>query len=88
MGLCKGAYDANIFASVYDVVPAHVRGTAAGLMNTIGWTGGSLAPLLIGVSADRFGLRQAIGATAGVYVAAGLLALLAARMAPAVRTAS
>ena len=32
-GLCKGIYDANIFASLFDVVRPEDRGTAAGLMN-------------------------------------------------------
>ena len=36
-GLFKGLYDANIFASLYDVVPAEARGTAAGFMNMVGW---------------------------------------------------
>ena len=35
-GLCKGCYDAGIFASLYDVVPPRSRATAAGLMNTLG----------------------------------------------------
>jgi hypothetical protein len=62
------------------VVPIQVRGSAAGLMNTIGWGFGSLAPVLIGAAADRFGLSTAIASTAGVYGAAGLLALVAARL--------
>ena len=48
VGLSKGFYDANIFASVYDVVPAKMRGTTAGLMNTIGWAFASLGPWAIG----------------------------------------
>src|SRR5260370_8512617 len=35
-GFFKGLYDANIFASVFDVVPVGARGTPAGLMNTVG----------------------------------------------------
>lgn len=77
VGFCKGVYDASIFASLFDVVRPGVRGTAAGLMNTVGWTGGSLAPVAVGALSDRFGLGSAIGATAPVYVAAGLLALVA-----------
>lgn len=80
IGVCKGMYDANIFASVYDVVPPRVRGTTAGLMNTIGWTGGSLAPLTIGVAADRYGMSPAIASTAAVYVVVGVLALVASRL--------
>jgi MFS family permease len=82
VGFCKGAYDANIFASVYDVVPAEIRGTAAGLMNTIGWVGGSLGPYFVGFMSDHANLSLAIASTAAVYLVAGLLALLAAQWAP------
>jgi MFS family permease len=47
-GLCKGLYDSNIFAALYDQIPAPGRATAAGLMNTVGWGGGALGPLAIG----------------------------------------
>ena len=52
-GFFKGLYDANIFASVFDVVRPEARGTAAGFMNTIGWlAGGGTAPLVIGIIAE------------------------------------
>lgn len=73
-GLFKGLYDANIFASVYDVVRPETRGTAAGVMNTVGWlAGGGSAPLIIGIVSVRGGLGVAIALTSLVYVAAGLL---------------
>jgi MFS family permease len=79
-GLCKGLYDANIFAAVFDVVPPAARGTIAGLMNMAGWLGGgATAPVVVGFLAERYGLGPAIGSTALVYVAAGMLLLLAAR---------
>jgi MFS family permease len=76
-GLFKGLYDANIFASVFDVVQPEARGTAAGFMNTIGWlAGGGTAPLVIGIIAERSGLGTAIALASLVYVAAGLLLLV------------
>lgn len=54
-GLCKGFYDAGIFASLYDVVPANARATAAGVLNTVGWTGGALGPLYAGWMAKHAG---------------------------------
>lgn len=69
-GLCKGFYDANIFASVYDVVRPEARGTAAGFMNMVGWLGGGSAPLAIGFLAKRIGLSAAIASAALVYVLA------------------
>jgi MFS family permease len=80
-GLCKGMYDANIFASLFDVVRPDDRGTAAGLMNTVGWSGAVVAPPLIGKASELFGLGAAITATAAVYLLVGVLALLAARVA-------
>ena len=84
-GLCKGIYDANIFASLFDVIRPEDRGTAAGLMNTVGWTGGFVAPLVVGIASERFGLGVTIASTAAVYLLVGLLALLAARLAEARR---
>jgi MFS family permease len=81
LGLCKGVYDANIFASLYDVVRPSLRGTAAGLMNTVGWTGGFVAPVAIGRLSGEYGLGRAIELSAAVYVAAGLLAVAASVLA-------
>ncbi len=72
-GLCKGFYDANIFASVYDVIRPEARGTAAGFMNMVGWLGGGTAPLIIGFLAARVGLSAAISSAALVYVLGSLL---------------
>jgi MFS family permease len=76
-GFFKGLYDANIFASLYDVIPPNARGSAAGLMNTVGWLGGGSAPLLIGVIAQRSSLGFAIALASGVYLLAGLILLTA-----------
>src|SRR5207244_9064501 len=78
-GLFKGLYDANIFASAFDVIRPEIRGTVAGLMNMLGWLGGGAsAPLVIGLLAERHGLGPAISSAALVYVAAGIFLLIAA----------
>ena len=77
-GFAKGLYDANIFASVYDVIPPETRGSAAGLMNTVGWLGGgAAAPLTIGILAKAYGLGAAIALTSGVYLVAGAFLIVA-----------
>lgn len=80
-GLCKGVYDANIFASLFDVVRPEDRGTAAGLMNSVGWTGGFVAPVAVGLGSRNFGLSVAIASTATVYLVVGILAIFAAYLA-------
>ena len=76
-GFFKGLYDANIFASAFDVVPPEARGRAAGFMNLIGWlAGGGSAPVVIGLVAARSDLGTAMALASVVYVAAGLLLVL------------
>ena len=77
-GFFKGLYDANIFASVFDVVGPEARGRAAGLMNAVGWlAGGGSAPLVIGIIAQRESLGLAIALASTVYIGAALLLLTA-----------
>jgi MFS family permease len=79
-GLFKGLYDANIFAAVFDVIRPEARGSAAGLMNTVGWLGGGgTAPIVIAWLASLYGLGGAIAMAAAVYVVAGGLLLMAVR---------
>jgi sugar phosphate permease len=78
-GLFKGLYDANIFAAVFDVIGPAARGRTVGLMNLFGWLGGGgAAPLVIGAISDRATLGWAISSAAVVYIAAGVLLLVAA----------
>jgi predicted MFS family arabinose efflux permease len=78
-GYCKGLYDANIFASLYDVVALKRRGIAAGLLNSLGWLGGGFAPIAIALAANKYGMGPSISGTAFVYCISGLLMLLAAQ---------
>jgi len=78
-GFCKGMYDANIFASLFDVVRPEARGTAAGFLNSMGWLGGGgAAPLVIGFIAKDRGLSAGIAAASVVYLMACALLLIAA----------
>jgi MFS family permease len=73
-GYFKGLYDANIWASLYDVVKPERRATAVGLMNCIGWLGGSAAPIAIAAASARYGMSACLSATSAIYFSlAGLL---------------
>ncbi len=78
-GFFKGIYDANIFAALFDVVPVHQRGSAAGILNSVGWLGGGFAPLLIALAAAHLGLGYCLSATALIYLAAGAAMFVGAR---------
>jgi MFS family permease len=73
-GLFKGFYDANIWASLYDLVKPERRATAQGLMNSIGWLlGGATAPVTIAAASVTFGMSACISATSLIYLFLGAL---------------
>ncbi len=78
-GFFKGMYDANIWASLYDVIPVERRGVAAGTMNSLGWLGGGFAPILIAAAAARFGLSACLSATSVIYLLLAVVMLVLVR---------
>ena len=72
-GYFKGMYDANIWASLYDVVRPRYRASALGFMNSIGWLGGGMAPVAIGAMSQRYGMGGSISATSVIYLLVALL---------------
>src|ERR1051325_5357603 len=59
-GYFKGLYDANIWASLHDVVRPERRASAVGFMNSIGWLGGGIAPVAIAAASERYGMSASI----------------------------
>ena len=72
-GYFKGLYDANIWASLHDVVQPKNRATAVGFMNSIGWLGGGIAPIAIAYASTTYGMGASISATSVLYLVFGLL---------------
>src|SRR5438445_8180311 len=76
--------DSGIFASLYDAIEPRARGTAAGLMNTVGWGGGALGPLFVGWVTQHGrrptpmeNMSDAIAFGGVIYLAAAALIFLA-----------
>jgi MFS family permease len=78
-GYFKGFYDANIWASLHDVVPTARRATAVGAMNAVGWVGGGIAPIAIAIASQRFGMSASISASSVIYLIVGLLLVFGVR---------
>jgi MFS family permease len=73
-GICKGLYDSNTWASLYDVVRPQRRATALGLVNGLGWLlGGAPAPIVYAVASNKYGAGTTLAALSVVYLAAGVL---------------
>jgi len=91
-GICKGFYDSNIFAAIYDVVHPRVRGSAAGIMNTVGWGGGALGPLAVGWFSQHGGgatemenMSHAISYCSAIYLVSATLLVLSICFLPKAR---
>jgi len=78
-GYFKGLYDANIWASLHDVVKPKNRATAVGFMNSIGWFGGGIAPIAIAYASTQYGMSASISATSILYLVFGLLLIFGIR---------
>ena len=76
-GLCKGVYDGGIFASVFDFVRPGERASIAGLMNLLGWGGGALGPVAVGLVAT-YGAGTQTARMSGAIAWSGLAYLAAA----------
>jgi MFS family permease len=74
-GFCKGVYEANIWASLHDVVEPYQRATAVGVMNSLGWLGGGVAPLAMAFGSQHFGMGTCLSATSVIYALAAILLL-------------
>ena len=79
-GYFKGIYDANIWASLHDVVKPERRATAVGVMNAIGWLGGGAGTYTIGVAAPIYGMSGCLSANSLVYLLVGLLMIFGIRV--------
>lgn len=80
LGVAKGLYDANIWASMYDVVHPSRRATMLGLGNMVGWGGGAIVTTAVGLltTDGKMEMGPALGATSGIYVIVSALLLIAA----------
>lgn len=78
-GYFKGLYDANIWASLHDVVKPKNRATAVGFMNSIGWFGGGIAPIAIAYASTKYGMSASISATSTLYLVFGLILIFGIR---------
>ncbi len=76
-GLFRGVYEANLWASVYDIIEVRYRSAATGFMLSFGLVIGALAPYILGVLKPVFGLANGFACLSAVYVCSGLFILLA-----------
>ncbi|OAM87960.1 MFS transporter [Termitidicoccus mucosus] len=78
-GFFRGLYDANIYASLFDVTAPRHHSSAIGLMAGFSFAIGSLAPIALGAIKQYHALHAGFSALGAVYVVASLALFVAAR---------
>ena len=75
MGFFRAFYDANIYPTLYDVVPTKYRGSATGIMLFMGFLMASPGPWLLGLLKEQIGLSYGIASLAIVWFVLGIMLL-------------
>lgn len=79
LGFCKGVYDSNIWASIYEVVPASRRSSAVGMANMVGWGGAGFGSYQLGRLVDGgMSMSDALAWLAQIYALVAVLLVIAA----------
>jgi sugar phosphate permease len=76
-GIFRGAYDSNIFASLFEVVKPAIRSSSAGLMLMFAFLTGAFSPYILGKLKPTLGLAEGMSRLWISYVLGGLLIVIA-----------
>jgi sugar phosphate permease len=84
VGLCRGLYESNTHASLFDVIPPRYRASAVGVMVMIAFLIGSISPWLLGQARERVpsihGLSYGFASLSVAYLIGGLAVLAAVKL--------
>lgn len=76
-GFCRGLYDSNIFAALYDVIEIPYRSTATGIMLMVAFIVGSTSPYILGILKPIIGLSNGLAYLSIIYLFSSLCILIA-----------
>jgi MFS family permease len=78
-GLCRGIYDSNLFAVLFDVIEPRYRASAVGTMLAMSFVFSAFAPVVLGWAKSTVGLTAGMASLSVVYLASGLVILIATK---------
>lgn len=76
-GFFRGVYDSNQFASIFDVVEPRYRASAMGMVLLFAFSFGAIAPYIMGVVKDNFGLSLAMLSLPVFFILGAVIILIA-----------
>jgi len=76
-GFCRGIYDSNLFAALFDVIEPRYRASAVGIMLAMAFIGAGFAPVALGWAKSTIGLTCGIAMLSLVYLASACVVFAA-----------
>lgn len=76
-GLFRGVFESGTYPVLYDVISSKFYSMASAVMILFGFSIGALAPWLLGVIGDHFGLAEGVALLAIVWIVVSLALILA-----------
>jgi MFS family permease len=78
-GFGRAFFDANTYTVLYEVIPEKFQSTVSGIMLMIGFSVGSLSPIILGYFKPILGLSKGISLLAVVWIMCGILLIITAK---------
>jgi sugar phosphate permease len=76
-GFCRGLYEANLYATLFEVIEPKYRSTSVGLSAMFAYVTASIAPFLLGYLKPTLGLSDGLSALSIAYLLGGICILIA-----------
>lgn len=75
-GFARAFFDANTYSVLFDVIPEKYHSSASGMMQMIGFSVGSLSPLVLGYLKSHIGLASGISMLSIVWFVCAIVLLI------------
>ncbi len=78
-GVCRGLYDSNLFAALFEIVEPRFRASAVGFMLAMSFLVSAFAPVTLGWAKMNIGLAEGMAALSLIFVISAIILLIAAK---------
>jgi fucose permease len=78
-GFFRGVYDSNIYAALYEVMPAELRAASSSVMIAVAFSAGAIAPAVLGMIGETAGLGVGISSLSIAYLCGAMFIFSALR---------
>lgn len=78
-GFGRAFFDGNTYTVLYEIIPEKFQSSVSGIMLMIGFSVGSLSPIILGYLKPKLGLSMGISLLSCVWIVCGILLIITAK---------